>query len=79
MIDDSALCKDPAEGIVYKVLLNDLRISRYFKTGNLKLGDDVAIYYEEDMADEQEHVIDSAISAQQIWIQQETGTRLILE
>ena len=32
LIDDSSLCNDPSEGIVYKVPLNDIRISRYFET-----------------------------------------------
>ena len=79
LIDDSELCNDPTKGIVYKVLLNDLRITRYFETGNLKLGDDVAIFYEGDMADEKEHAIDSAISAQQIWIQDQSTQWIALE
>lgn len=46
LADDSVLRKDPAEGITYKILLNDLRISRYVDYGVVKVGDTVQISYE---------------------------------
>lgn len=46
LIDDSSLCNDPSEGIVYKVPLNDIRISRYFETSHIKEGEYVKVVYE---------------------------------
>ena len=46
LIDDSCLCNDPSEGIVYKVPLNDIRISRYFETNHIKEGEYVKVVYE---------------------------------
>lgn len=46
LIDDSSLCNDPSEGIVYKVPLNDIRISRYFETNHIKEGEYVKVVYE---------------------------------
>lgn len=45
-MDDSVLCNNPADGITYKVMLNDLRISRFVNYGVVKVGDTVQIYYE---------------------------------
>lgn len=46
LVDDSPICNDPADGITYKVLLNDLRISRYVDRGVIEVGDTVQIAYE---------------------------------
>ena len=46
LIDDSVLCKNPADGIRYKVLLDDIRISRFVDKGFAKAGDIVQIMYE---------------------------------
>ena len=46
LIDDSVLCKYPADGIRYKVLLDDIRISRFVNKGFAKAGDIVQIMYE---------------------------------
>ena len=46
LIDDSSLCNDPSEGIVYKVPLNDIRISRYFEANHIKEGEYVKVVYE---------------------------------
>lgn len=45
LIDDSVLCRDPEDGLTYKVPLDDLRISRYFKYGAVKAGDIVQVSY----------------------------------
>lgn len=45
-MDDSVLCNNPADGITYKVMLNDLRISRYVNYGVVGVGDTVQISYE---------------------------------
>lgn len=46
LVDDSVLCMEPTDGITYKILLNDLRISRYVAYGIIKVGDTVQIPYE---------------------------------
>ena len=49
LVDDSVLCKNPADGIAYKVLLNDLRISRYVDHGVVEVGDTVQVTFESDL------------------------------
>ena len=46
LIDDSVLCKDPADGIRYKVLLDDIWIFCFIDKGFAKAGDIVQIMYE---------------------------------
>ena len=46
LIDDAVLCKDPADGIRYKVLLDDIWIFRFVDKGFAKAGDIVQIMYE---------------------------------
>lgn len=63
LVDDSILCKNPADGITYKVLLNDLRISRYVDYGIVKVGDTVQISYEGEIDETSGNTIAGAISA----------------
>lgn len=63
LVDDSILCNDPADGITYKVLLNDLRISRYVAHGVVKVGDTVQISYEGKINEGNGNIIAGAISA----------------
>lgn len=49
LVDDSVLCKNPADGIAYKVLLNDPRISRYVDHGVVEVGDTVQVTFESDL------------------------------
>lgn len=63
LVDDSILCKNPADGITYKVLLNDLRISRYVDYGIDKVGDTVQISYEGKIDETSGYTIAGAISA----------------
>ena len=48
-VDDSILCRDPADGITYRVLLNDRRVTRYVDYGLIHVGDTVQITYEGDV------------------------------
>lgn len=66
LIDDTVLCNDPADGITYKVLLNDLRISRYVDHEIIKVGSTVQITFEGEI--DEANTIDSAISASQVKI-----------
>lgn len=62
VVDDSILCKNPTDGITYKVLLNDLRISRYVDYGIVKVGDTVQISYEGEIDKTRGNTIAGAIS-----------------
>lgn len=46
LLSDSVLCKDIEDAITYKILLNDMRISRYKDYGLIGVGDTVKICYE---------------------------------
>lgn len=61
LLDDSILCANPDDGITYKILLNDLRISRYAESGAIRVGENVQITYEGEI--DESNTIDSAISA----------------
>ncbi len=64
LVDDAVLCKDSTDGITYKVLLNDLRISRYVDHDVVKEGDIVQIAYEGDVDTENANTIRSAVTAE---------------
>jgi len=66
LIDDTMLCKNPSEGATYKVLLKDLRISRYVDNEIVKVGDTVQIIFEGEIDDA--NTIDGAVSAYQVTI-----------
>lgn len=61
LVDDSVLCNNPADRITYKVMLNDLRISRYVNYGVVKVGDTVQILYEGEIGEA--NTVTNAISA----------------
>ena len=63
LVDDSILCKDPADGITFKVLLNDLRISRYIDCGIIKVGETVQISFEGEIKN---NTVNSAIAVAKI-------------
>ena len=46
LIDDAIFCKNPDDGIKYKVLLDDLRISRFIDMRLAKTGDIVQVSYQ---------------------------------
>lgn len=74
LVDDSILCKNPADGVTYKVLLNDLRISRYVDCGIIKVGDTVQISYEGKMDETNDNTITSAIAASRATISDGDGS-----
>lgn len=45
LIDDSILCNEPADGTIYRVSLDNIRISRYVDNGIIKAGDTVRVVY----------------------------------
>ena len=66
VIDDTVLCNNPSDGTTYKVLLNDLRISRYFDHEIIKVGSTVQITFEGEI--DEANIIDSAVSASNVKI-----------
>ena len=62
LVDDSILCKDEADGITYKILINDIRISRYVDKAVIKVGDTVQISYEGEIDEENSNTISNAFS-----------------
>ena len=66
LLDDSILCTNPDDGITYKILLNDLRISRYVESGAIRVGENIQMTYEGEI--DELNTIDSAISASDVVI-----------
>lgn len=60
IIDDSAFCNDPENGIQYKILLNDKRISRYIENDFVRVNELVEVTFEGEIDIEGGYVIDSA-------------------
>ena len=66
LIDDTVICNDPEDGVTYKVLLNDLCITRYVDAKIVEVGDTVQITFEGEI--DELNTIDSAISVAQVTI-----------
>lgn len=63
LVDDSLLCVNEAEGVVYKVLLDDPRASRCLKfPGDIALGDCVVIEYSGTIDTSHENTVTGAFS-----------------
>jgi len=77
LVDDSILCKDPADGITYKILINDIRISRYIDNDVISVNDIIQITYEGEIAGKHSNTIDSAIFITKVVIYD--GDAFILE
>lgn len=80
LLDDSILCNDPADGNIYKILLNDLRISRYVEHGIIEVDNNVQITYEGEIYPANAtdaNTINSAVSASKVIISE--GDVLISE
>lgn len=75
LVDDSILCKDPSDGIAYKVPLDDLRISRYVTCGMLRVGETVQVEYEGEI---EGSVIGGAFAINEAYVSYD-GTVLIPE
>ncbi len=62
LVDDSALCKNESDGITYKILVNDIRISRYVDRAIVEVGDTVEISYNGEIDEQNSNTISSAFS-----------------
>ena len=61
-LDDSILCKDPAEGATYRIPLDDIRISRYTDNRIIKTGDIIQVAYRGEIDTAQGNLICNAVS-----------------
>lgn len=68
LVDDSCLCKNPKDGITYKILLNDIRISRYVQKNYVRVGDTVEILFRDQIDKENDHTISEAMSVSKVTI-----------
>lgn len=75
LVDDSVLCVDQKDGMVFKVPTDDLRISRYIETGKIKAGDVVQVSFTEDIDVEAGNLVngvcdiaDAIISDGEVWV-----------
>ena len=61
LVDDSVLCKDPTDGITYKIMIDDVKISRYIECDMIKVGGTVVVAYEGDIDAKNGNAISKAI------------------
>ncbi len=63
LVNDAILCENPEDGISFKVMLNDIKISRYIDAGIVKLNSTVQVAYEGKIDVDNDYTIYNAISA----------------
>lgn len=75
LVDDSVLCVDQNDGMVFKVFTDDLRIGRHIDTGEIKAGDVVVVNFTGDIVIEAGNVVNGAcgiagavISDGEVWV-----------
>ena len=62
LIDDTVLCKDKKDGMVFKVLTDELIIRRYLECTNIKIGDTVAVKFQTEIVLGEDNTVNGAIS-----------------
>lgn len=62
LIDDTVLCKDKNDGMVFKILTEDLQIRRYLECGNFKVGDTVAVKFQNEIVLGEDNTVSNALS-----------------
>ena len=62
LIDDTVLCKDKNDGMVFKILTEDLQIRRYVECGNFKVGETVAVKFQTEIVLGENNTVSGAIS-----------------
>ena len=62
LIDDTVLCKDKNDGMVFKILTEDLIIRRYLECTNIKVGDTVAVNFQTKIVLGEDNTVSGAIS-----------------
>lgn len=62
LLDDTALCKDENDGMVFKVLTEELIIRRYLECSNIKVGDTVVVNFQTEIILGENNTVSGAIS-----------------
>ena len=62
LIDDTVLCKNKNDGMVFKVLTDELIIRRYLECTNIKVGDTVAVKFQTEIVLGENNTVSGAIS-----------------
>ena len=62
LIDDTILCKDKNDGMVFKILTEELQIRRYIECCNFKVGDTVAVKFQTEIVLGENNTVSGAIS-----------------
>lgn len=62
LIDDSVLCVDENDGMLFKVYTDDLRIARCLKYGNIKVGDTVVVTFSGKIDEYADNMLEGAYS-----------------
>ncbi|MCR5295056.1 MAG: hypothetical protein K6E30_07805 [Lachnospiraceae bacterium] len=68
LLDDSVLCRDPADGIVYRIPLDDPRIFRYVKNNVVKVGDTIRVSYNGEIDEENAYTISGVTAIDEAFI-----------
>lgn len=70
LLDDSALFDNPDYGITYKIMLDDIRASRYADCGIIAEGDTVQVVFENELLDN--YIINSVSSINRVKLSKQT-------
>ena len=62
LVDDTMMCSDTKDGMVFKIYLDDLRISRSIDFEGIEVGDVVVIHFTSDINTEAGNVVEGAYS-----------------
>jgi len=62
LVDDTVLCTNPRDGMVFKVLTEDIRIGRCLSYGTVAVGDIVMVSFSSSVGTDADNTIDSADS-----------------
>lgn len=62
LVDDSILCSDAKDGMVFKILTTNQQISRYIDCKKMEVGSILIVYFTEPVLTEAGNLVDSAVS-----------------
>ena len=74
-VDDTIMMKKPKQGKTFTVLLNDIRVERYFIRGHIREGDQVTIRYDGIIYADEPEIIRGAFDISEVFIT-EKGERI---
>ena len=62
--DDSVLCKNKKDGMVFKILTEDFKVRRYIEFRQFEVGDTVAVKFQSEIVLGENNTVDGAVSIQ---------------